>query len=141
MGTVDAPGRGLPHHRAGRISPAELAALAREHLSPAGQAQITTALQMLAVLDAELDVTRRRLLAAARQLRGARVLAASLYGVGPVTALALTCWLGGAGRFTSARKAVRFTGLDVTVCSSACRPALARAPVPAGAAAAALGPV
>jgi hypothetical protein len=48
---------------------------------------------------------------------GARVLAARLYGVGPVTALAMTCWLGGAGRFSSSRKAVRFAGLDITVCS------------------------
>jgi len=39
--------------------------------------------------------------------------------VGPITALALTCWLGGAGRFSSARKAVRFAGLDITVYSSA----------------------
>ena len=46
------------------------------------------------------------------------MLAAQLYGVGPVTALALTCWLGGAGRFSSARKAVRFARLDVTVYSS-----------------------
>ena len=30
----------------------------------------------------------------------------------------LCCWLGGAGRFSSARKAVRFTGLDITVWSS-----------------------
>ena len=55
---------------------------------------------------------------AARHLTGARVLTARLYGVGPITALALTCWLGGAGRFSSARKAVRFAGLDVTVYSS-----------------------
>ena len=41
-----------------------------------------------------------------------------MYGVGPITALALTCWLAGAGRFSSARKAVRFAGLDVTVHSS-----------------------
>jgi len=60
----------------------------------------------------------RQLLHAARHLTGARVLAARLYGVGPITALALTCWLAGAGRFSSARKAVRFTGLDVTVYSS-----------------------
>ena len=60
----------------------------------------------------------RQLLAAARHLTGARVLAARLYGVGPVTGLALTCWLAGAGRFSSARKAVRFAGLDVTVWSS-----------------------
>ncbi len=41
-----------------------------------------------------------------------------LYGVGPVTALAMTCWLGGDGRFSSSRKAVRFAGLDITVYSS-----------------------
>ena len=35
----------------------------------------------------------------------------------PVTALALTCRLGGAGRFSSSAKAVRSAGLDVTVWS------------------------
>ncbi len=99
-------------------APAELAALARGHLSPAGQIQVSACLRMLAVLDAELDAVRRRLLAAARHLRGARTLTEQVYGVGPVTALALTCWLGGAGRFSSARKAVRFAGLDITVHSS-----------------------
>ena len=61
---------------------------------------------------------RHQLLPAARSLTGARVLASRLYGVGPVTGLAMTCWLGGAGRFSSSRKAVRFAGLDVTVWSS-----------------------
>ena len=88
------------------------------HLSPAGQLQVDTALGMLAFLEGRLEVLRHRLLAAARSLTGARVLAARLYGVGPVTALALTCWLGGAGRFSSSRKAVRFAGLDITVYSS-----------------------
>jgi transposase len=87
------------------------------HLSPAGQLQVDTALGMLAFLEGRLEVLRHRLLAAARSLTGARVLAARLYGVGPVTALALTCWLGGAGRFSSSRKAVRFAGLDITVYS------------------------
>src|SRR5216683_2926676 len=59
-----------------------------------------------------------QLLHAARRLAGARVLADRLYGVGPVAGLAMTCWLGGAGRFSSSRKAVRFAGLDVTVYSS-----------------------
>ena len=97
-----------------------LAALraAAAQLSPAGQLQITVALDMLQVLEGHLDALRRRLIGAARRLAGARELHARLYGVGPVTALALCCWLGGAGRFSSARKAVRFTGLDVTVYSS-----------------------
>ncbi len=99
-------------------APAELAAVAREHLSPAGQLQVTLCLRMLEVTAGELDALRRQLTAAARHLHGAKVLAESIYGVGPLTALALTCWLGGAGRFTSARKAVRFAGLDITVYSS-----------------------
>jgi transposase len=95
-----------------------LRAAAACHLSPAGQLQVDTALGMLAGWEARLDVVRHRLLDAARSLTGARVLAERLYGAGPVTALAMTCWLGGAGRFSSSRKAVRFAGLDVTVCSS-----------------------
>jgi transposase len=87
-------------------------------LSPAGQLQVTVALDMLQVLEGHLGALRRRLIETARRLAGARELHARLYGVGPVTALALTCWLGGAGRFSSARKAVRFAGLDVTVWSS-----------------------
>ena len=47
-----------------------------------------------------------------------KVLAARLYGVGPITALAITCWLAGADRFSSSRQAVRFAGLDITVSSS-----------------------
>ena len=99
-------------------APAQLAELARGHLSPAGQVQIGIYLRMLAGLEAELAAVRRRLLAAARHLHGAKVLAESIYGVGPMTGLALTCWLGGACRFSSARKAVRFAGLDITVYSS-----------------------
>ena len=94
-----------------------LRAAAAAHL-PAGQLQVATALGVLAALEARLEVLRHELLLAARSLTGARVLAARLYGVGPVTALAMTCWLGGAGRFSSSRKAVRFAGLDVTVWSS-----------------------
>jgi hypothetical protein len=65
-----------------------------------------------------MDTLRQQLLHAARHLAGARALQARLYGVGPLAGLAMTCWLGGAGRFSSSRKAVRFAGLDVTVYSS-----------------------
>jgi transposase len=88
------------------------------HLSPAGQLQVATALDMIGALETQLGVLRHQLLGAARHLAGAKVLAAQLYGVGPLTALALTCWLGGAGRFSSSRQAVRFAGLDITVHSS-----------------------
>ena len=79
---------------------------------------VTPALTMPGALEARLEVLRRELLHASRSLTGAKVLAGRLYGVGPVAALAMTCWLGGAGRFSSSRKAVRFAGLDVTVWSS-----------------------
>jgi transposase len=97
---------------------AGLRAAAAAHLSPAGQQQVATALDMIAATEARLGPLRHQLRQAAAHLTGARVLAARLYGVGPVTGLALTCWLAGAGRFSSSRKAVRFTGLDVTVWSS-----------------------
>ena len=73
-----------------------LCAAAAAHLSPVGQLQVATALGTLAALEDRLNMLRHRLLAAARSLTGARVLAARLYGVGPVTGLAMTCWLGGA---------------------------------------------
>jgi transposase len=97
---------------------AALQAAAAAHLSPAGQLQVATALEVIDGLEARLHAVRHQLLAAARHLTGAKVLAARLYGVGPVTALAITCWLAGADRFSSSRQAVRFAGLDITVRSS-----------------------
>jgi transposase len=97
---------------------AALRAAAAEHLSPAGQLQVATALEVLEALEARMHVVRHQLTDAARHLTGAKVLAARLYGVGPVTGLALTCWLAGEGRFSSSRQAVRFAGLDITVSSS-----------------------
>jgi transposase len=97
---------------------AALQAAAAAHLSPAGQLQVATALDMIAATEARMQPLRHQLRETARHLTGAKVLAARLYGVGPVTALALTCWLAGEGRFSSSRKAVRFTGLDITVHSS-----------------------
>ena len=97
---------------------AGLRAAAAAHLSAAGQQQVATALDMLAATEAQLGPLRHQLRDAARRLVGAKVLAERLYGAGLVTGLALTCWLAGAGRFSSSRKAVRFTGLDITVHSS-----------------------
>ena len=103
-----------------RTGPGEsaLRAAAAGCLSPAGQLQVATALEVLEALETRMHELRHQLTAAARQLTGAKVLAARLYGVGPVTGLAITCWLAGAGRFSSSRQAVRFAGLDVTVWSS-----------------------
>jgi len=97
---------------------AGLQAAMAAHLSPAGQLQVATALDMIAATEARMGPLRHQLREAARHLMGAKVLAARLYGAGPLTSLALTCWLAGEGRFSSSRKAVRFTGLDITVHSS-----------------------
>jgi transposase len=97
---------------------AALREAAAAHLSPGGQLQVATALDMAEMLETRLHELRHQLTDAARHLAGAKVLAERLYGVGPFAALAVTCWLGGAGRFSSSRQAVRFAGLDVTVWSS-----------------------
>jgi transposase len=97
---------------------AALREVSAAHLSPAGQLQVATALEVLEALEARIGELRHQLLDAARHLAGAKVLAERLYGVGPFAALAMTCWLGGAGRFSSSRQAVRFAGLDITVYSS-----------------------
>ena len=113
-----------------------IAALRAADLSPAGQLQVATALDMLTALEARLEILRHELLDAARHLRGAKVPTARLYGVGPVTALAMTCWLGGAVLLLPQGGPVRRTGYHRLVFGPQ-RPA--RAPVPAGTAGAALG--
>jgi len=97
---------------------AALRAAAAAHLSRPGSCRVATALEVIEALEARMHVVRHQLLDAARHLAGAKVLAARLYGVGPVTALAMTCWLAGKDRFSSSRQAVRFAGLDITVRSS-----------------------
>jgi transposase len=106
-----------PGMRAGQDQ-AALAALAAAHLTGTGQLQVAVALNMLACLEGRMNDLRKRIRAEARAMPAARELAARLYGVGPLSALALACWLGGAGRFSSSRQAVRFAGLDITVWSS-----------------------
>jgi transposase len=101
-----------------RGSRQRLESIVAEQLSPAGRLQVNTALVLMDVLAEHLDRLRRRLLATARHVNGARALIDAIYGVGPLTSLALCSWLGGADRFSSSRKAVRFVGLDITVHSS-----------------------
>jgi transposase len=113
--------QGVPALGAGGVSDhrRRLVEIAATALSPAGQVQIDVAVAMLDELETQLDAIRKRLVGTARHLQGAKALTDAIYGVGPITALALCCWLGGAGRFASSRQAVRFAGLDVTVYSSA----------------------
>ena len=117
----------LFHHGVPAVPAGELSAAtgrgcaleaARAHLTPAAQTQVRIAADMLNVIEAYLYDLRRELLRRSRQMRGARMLEQAIYGVGPITALALCCWLGGANRFSASRQAVRFAGLDITVHSS-----------------------
>ena len=101
-----------------RGSRERLQAMVDEQLSAVGRLQVNTALALMDTLDEHIDRLRRSLLAASRHIQGARELMAAIFGVGPLTSLALCAWLGGADRFSSSRKAVRFTGLDITVHSS-----------------------
>jgi transposase len=115
--------QGAPHLGEGGLSTTEgrnrLGEIAAGQLSTAGQVQVATGIDMLEATETQLQQIHRQLLGIARHVRGAKTLSDSIYGVGPITALALTCWLGGADRFSSSRQAVRFAGLDVTVYSSA----------------------
>jgi transposase len=101
-----------------RGSRARLASIVDEQLSAVGRLQVNTALSIMDTLAEHLDRLRRSLRAASRHVNGARALKDAIFGVGPMTSLALCAWLGGADRFSSSRKAVRFTGLDITVRSS-----------------------
>src|SRR5215213_2957763 len=90
---------------------------AGEGLSPAGREAVATALRILDALDAELDPLRKQIAAFADRQPGCRALQAA-YGIGPITAAALWSELGDSARFSASRKAVRHTGLDITVHSS-----------------------
>src|SRR3954447_12253535 len=88
-----------------------------EELSPAGREAVAAALPVLDALDAELVPLRRQIAAFARRQPGCKALQAH-YGIGEVTAVALWAELGDTRRFSASRKAVRHTGLDITVSSS-----------------------
>lgn len=90
---------------------------AGEQLSPAGRQAVATALRILDALDAELVPLRKQIAAFARRQPGCQALQAA-YGVGPITATAMWAELGDTRRFSSSRKVVRHTGLDITVYSS-----------------------
>jgi transposase len=98
--------------------PPQVGAGVDEQLTVSGRLQVNTALAIMDVLADHLDRLRRRLLSTARGVTGARASMRDIYGVGPLSSLALCAWLGGADRFSSSRKAVRFVGLDITVHSS-----------------------
>jgi hypothetical protein len=120
-----------------RAGQARLAAVAAG-LSPAGQAQAAVALEVTRVPEERRKELRRQLASAARHLAGARELHARLCGVGPVTALALACRLGGAVLLLAQGGPVRRPGRDRLL---QCGQAVPGAPVPPGPGRAALVPL
>jgi transposase len=86
-------------------------------LSPAGRQAVATALRILDVLDAERVPLRKQIAAFAHRRPGCRALQAHS-GVGEITAVALWAEPGDTRRFSASRRAVRHTGLDITVYSS-----------------------
>jgi transposase len=73
---------------------------------------------MLDQLEAELCPLDQQLRAFARRQPACRALTQRLFGVGPLTSVAILAELGDCRRFRSSDDAVRHTGLDVTVFAS-----------------------
>src|SRR6266545_3000428 len=77
-----------------RGSRERLARIVADQLSPVGRLQVNTALAVMDALDEHLARLRRRIVATAEHVAGAQALRQAIYGVGPMTALALLSWLG-----------------------------------------------
>ena len=91
--------------------------LERLELPDAGRRQLDVALAMVDAVDGQLGPLDRELRALARRQPGCRALQAH-FGIGELTAVAILAELGDCRRFSSARQAVRYAGLDITVSES-----------------------
>jgi transposase len=88
--------------------------LAGLELPPDALERIAVALRMIEAIDRQLSPIEAELRQLARHQPGCRALQRH-YGIGELTAPTILCELGDVTRFTSSRKAVRCTGLDVGV--------------------------
>jgi len=86
-------------------------------LSSAGRRVLAVALAALEHIEAEVSTLDRDLAVFARRQPGCRALR-TLYGIGPITSVAILTELGDCRRFSSSDHAVRYAGLDVTVYES-----------------------
>lgn len=86
-------------------------------LPTAARLSIELALRMVDSINQELAPLDSQLLQLARRLAGSRALMRH-FGIGPITAVAILAEHGDARRFSSSRKAVRHSGLDITVYES-----------------------
>jgi transposase len=88
--------------------------LASQPLPQSAREQVTVALQMIDVLQAQIAPLESQLRAYARRQPGCRALMTH-YGIGELTAVTILAELGDCRRFSSSRNAVRYAGLDITV--------------------------
>ncbi|MBI2237118.1 MAG: IS110 family transposase [Actinobacteria bacterium] len=112
----------LFHHGLPRLGPLSLedrrAWFGTIELPPASRHVVQVALSSIERISAEMAPIDAQLKWIARHQPGCRALERGIYGVGWLTAVAIWAELGDVRRFGSSRRAVRHTGLDVTVHSS-----------------------
>jgi transposase len=82
--------------------------------------RVTVALALADAIDRQLVTVEETVRSRARQLPGCRALQAN-YGIGELTAAAIVAELGDPARFGSSRRALRHSGLDITVHATAGR--------------------
>lgn len=88
-------------------------------LSVAGAEMVDVAYRMIDALTAEIEPLRAELKTLARSYPGPRRLTEAIWGIGELTAPIIWAEMGDCRRFSSSDKAVRHTGLDITVYESA----------------------
>src|SRR6266508_3905423 len=87
-------------------------------LPPASRLVVAVALRSIDRVTDEMAPLDAQIRWIARRQPGCRALDRGIYGVGPLTAVCIWAELGDVRRFVSSRRAVRHTGLDITVHSS-----------------------
>ena len=105
---------GVPHARK-LLTLAHRERIAALKLPAAAREQLTIALEMLDAIELQVGPVDLALRAYARQHPGCRTLIEEIYGVGPLTSVAILAELGDTRRFQNSRDAVRYAGLDITV--------------------------
>jgi transposase len=110
--------QGLPPVR-GLLAPATREEADTWDLSPAGRDMVDVAYRVIDALTVEIEPLRAELKDFARHHLGPRRLTETIWGIGELTAPIIWAEMGDTRRFPSSDKAVRHTGLDVTVYESA----------------------
>ena len=101
----------VPHSRK-LLTLANRERIAALKLPNAAREQLTIALEMIDAIDVQIGPVDLALRTYARQHPGCRTLIDQIYGIGPLTSVAIVAELGDTRRFQNSRDAVRYSGLD-----------------------------